>query len=84
MPSVEVQYKDAAALKFLKLLSAYFGFKVVEKKSSPHESDPSTNQTPGISPSSFIPGKQDRSYEAFLTSRGLDAPTLRRDEWKRS
>lgn len=83
MPSVEVQYKDAGALKFLKLLSAYFGFKVVEKKSGAQGSDSPPDQVDENWQPFLIPGDEQRKYEAFLNSRNLDASTLRRDLWKR-
>lgn len=85
MPSVEVQYKDAGALRFLKLLATYFGFKVVENKhTGADESDPTKGQEDGHQHAGIIPGNERRSYEAFLTSKDLDAPTLRRDLWKMS
>ncbi len=83
MPSVEVQYKDAGALRFLKLLSRYFGFKVVEKNATAHESDPSQDESDDQPDRALIPGNDHRKYEAFLTSKSLDASTLRRDLWKR-
>lgn len=84
MPTVKVQYKDAGALRFLKLLSAYFDFKVLGKNAGSEESNPFPDE-PNAKRSGVIPGKEDdRSYEAFLTSKELDADTLRRDLWKRS
>jgi hypothetical protein len=83
MPSVEVHYKDAGGLRFLKLLSGYFGFKEVEKSATPHESDPSKDESGDHPDHALIPGNDHRKYEAFLTSKGLDASMLRRDLWKR-
>lgn len=83
MPTVKVQYKDAGALRFLKLLSAYFGFKVLGKSTASEESNLFPNEG-NAKRKGLIPGKKDRTYEAFLTSKELDADTLRRDLWKRS
>lgn len=83
MPSVEVQYKDAGALKFLKLLSTYFGFKVLEKKSDPQKPDLPPGQVDDNWQPHIIPGDKDRKYEAFLSTKNLDASSLRRDLWKR-
>lgn len=84
MPSVEVQYKDAGALRFLKLLSGYFGFKVVENQPGSDNTEPEKDKEQGMRKAALIPGNDRKNYEAFLTSKNLDAETLRRDLWKRS
>jgi hypothetical protein len=83
MPTVKVQYKDARALRFLKLLSVYFGFKVLEKNTGYEESNPFPDED-NVQRTGLIPGKEDRLYDDFLTSKELDADTLRRDLWKRN